>query len=256
MKRRAVILTSALTLAVLGGCSSTTSATTPVASAATMATSPAIGRPGAGGPPSDRGPGMGAGSGTAAPGGTVTAAPPAGTVAAAAWEALMGPDGEYAAAASYQAVIAKFGAVEPYVSIEAMEQNHIQALTRQLSRFGYVPPANPFAGQIAAPADLVTAAQAWAEGERKNVAMYDRLAAAATSDAGLNRVFSNLRRSSLDAHLPLFEAAANEKPWPPSPKVRCNRRRTPEGMPSFEAAAKAGGSLTEPQMAELGFVKH
>lgn len=233
MKRRAVILTSALTLAVLGGCSSTTSATTPVASAATMATSPAIGRPGAGGPPSDRGPGagmgagMGAGSGTAAPGGTVTAAPPAGTVAAAAWEALMGPDGEYAAAASYQAVIAKFGAVEPYVSIEAMEQNHIQALTRQLSRFGYVPPANPFAGQIAAPADLVTAAQAWAEGERKNVAMYDRLAAAVTSDAGLNRVFSNLRRSSLDAHLPLFEAAA-----------------------------KAGGSLTEPQMAELGFVKH
>ena len=199
MKRRAVILTSALTLAVLGGCSSTTSATTPVASAATMATSPAIGRPGAGGPPSDRGPGagmgagMGAGSGTAAPGGTVTAAPPAGTVAAA-WEALMGPDGEYAAAASYQAVIAKFGAVEPYVSIEAMEQNHIQALTRQLSRFGYVPPANPFAGPIAAPADLVTDAQARAEGGRQNVAMYDRLAAAAAGAERLKPARNHLRR--------------------------------------------------------------
>ena len=236
MKRIAVVLTSAVVLGMLGACSSTatTSATTPIASPATAGTSASVGRPGAGGPPSDRSPGsgmgggMGAGSGTvAAPGGAVTAAPPAGTVAAAAWQALMGPDGEYAAAASYQAVIAKFGAVEPYASIEAMEQNHIQALTRQLSRFGYVPPANPYAGQIAAPADLVTAAQAWAEGERKNVAMYDRLAAAATSDAGLNRVFSNLRRSSLDAHLPLFEAAA-----------------------------KAGGSLTEPQMAELGFVKH
>ena len=62
---------------------------------------------------------------------------------------------------------------------------------------------------------------------RKNVALYDRLAAAATGDAGVTRVFTNLRRSSLDAHLPLFEAAV-----------------------------RAGGSLTEPQMAELGFVRH
>ena len=43
----------------------------------------------------------------------------------------------------------------------------------------------------------------------------------------MTRVFTNLRRSSLDAHLPLFEAAV-----------------------------KAGGFLTEPQMAELGFVRH
>ena len=236
MKRAAIVLASAIAVVAIGGCSSTatTTSTTPAATPATASAAPTAGRMGSGGPPSDRGPGNGVGGGMGngngparATSGAVTAAPPAGTVAAAAWEALMSREGEYAAAASYQAVIAKFGDVEPYVSIEAMEQNHIQALTRQLSRFGFVPPANPYAGTIAAPADLVTAAQAWVDGERKNVALYDRLAAAATGDAGVTRVFTNLRRSSLDAHLPLFEAAV-----------------------------KAGGSLTEPQMAELGFVRH
>lgn len=220
MKRAAIVLASAIAVAAIGGCSSTatTTSTTPAATPATASAAPTAGRMGSGGPPSDRGPGNGVGGGMGngngparATSGAVTAAPPAGTVAAAAWEALMSPEGEYAAAASYQAVIAKFGDVEPYVSIEAMEQNHIQALTRQLSRFGFVPPANPYAGTIAAPADLVTAAQAWVDGERKNVALYDRLAAAATGDAGVTRVFTNLRRSSLDAHLPLFEAAEGRR---------------------------------------------
>lgn len=235
MKRAAIVLASATAVAAIGGCSSTatTTSTTPAATPATASAAPTAGRMGSG-PPSDRGPGNGVGGGMGngngparATSGAVTTAPPAGTVAAAAWEALMGPDGEYAAAASYQAVISTFGAVEPYVSIEAMEQNHIQALTRQLGRFGYVPPANPYSGQIAAPADLVSAATAWAEGERKNVALYDRLAAAAAGDAGVTRVFTNLRRSSLEAHLPLFEAAAG-----------------------------AGGTLTEAQMVDLGFMRH
>jgi hypothetical protein len=141
----------------------------------------------------------------------------------------MGPTGEYAAAASYQAVIAAFGPVEPYVSIEAMEQNHISALTRQLARLGVVAPPNPYLGTIAAPADLVAAANAWAEGERKNVALYDGHAHGliTVEGAGVTRVFTNLRRSSLEAHLPLFEAAA-----------------------------KSSGTLTEAQMLELGFMRH
>ena len=46
----------------------------------------------------------------------------------------MGPDGEYAAAASYTAVLDAFGQVEPYATIQAAEQRHIDALTRQLQR--------------------------------------------------------------------------------------------------------------------------
>ena len=95
-------------------------------------------------------------------------------VAAAAWEALMSPDGEYAASASYQAVITAYGPVEPYVSIQAAEERHIDALTRQLQRLGVTVPANPYVGTIPAPKDLTTAAKNWATGEVANVAMYDK----------------------------------------------------------------------------------
>lgn len=134
-------------------------------------------------------------------------APAEGTDEALAWEALTGAEGEYAAAASYQAVIDKFGQVEPYVTILSAEQRHISALTRQLSALGVDVPANPYLGKLTAPADLKSAAKAWAEGEILNVALYDRLLAD-TQSSNLTRVFTNLRRSSQESHLPMFELAA------------------------------------------------
>lgn len=134
-------------------------------------------------------------------------APAAGTDAAVAWNALMGLDGEYAAAASYAAVIDAFGPVEPYVSIKAAEERHIDALIRQLERLGVTVPENPYLGELAAPADLQTAATAWAVGEVANVEMYDELLSQ-TTNANLIKVLTNLRNASLDSHLPLFEAAA------------------------------------------------
>lgn len=124
-----------------------------------------------------------------------------------AWEALMSADGEYAAAASYQAVIDEFGPVEPYTTILAAELRHIDALIRQLENMGATVPDNPYIGEIAAPADLAAAAAAWAEGEILNVEMYDRLIAEADGSS-LVRVLTNLRRSSLESHLPSFELAA------------------------------------------------
>lgn len=126
-----------------------------------------------------------------------------------AWEALMGPEGEYAAAASYLAVLDAYGQVEPYASIYQQELKHIDALVRQLSKYGVTAPANPYVGVIAAPTDLATAAQAWAEGEVHNITMYDNLIAQST-DSRLTSVLENLRSASLNNHLPLFqEAAAN-----------------------------------------------
>jgi len=144
-----------------------------------------------------------------------------GSDAALAWEALMDPEGEYAAAASYQAVIDEFGPVEPFVSIKTGEERHIDALTRQLDRMGVVVPDNPYLGVLQAPEDLQAAAQAWADGEIVNVELYDDLLAQ-TDDANLTRVFTNLRRASLEEHLP-----------------------------AFEAAAASGGTLTEDQLAEF-----
>jgi len=146
--------------------------------------------------------------------------------AALAWEALMGPAGEYAAAANYAAVIDVYGDVQPYVMIKASEEKHISALTRQLERFGVDVPENPYLGTIAAPGDLEAAAKVEAGAEVANVEMYDTLLSQ-TGDTRLTRVFTNLRRASEEAHLPMFEAAAAN-----------------------------GGTLTEEQLAELGHGDH
>jgi hypothetical protein len=121
--------------------------------------------------------------------------------------ALMGPEGEYAAAASYEAVLDMYGQVEPYATIYLAELRHIDALTRQLQKLGEPVPSNPYTGKITAPKDLTTAAEAWAEGEILNVELYDDLIAK-TDNANLLRVLGNLRRASLESHLPAFELAA------------------------------------------------
>jgi hypothetical protein len=121
--------------------------------------------------------------------------------------ALMGPDGEYAAAASYLAVLDKYGSVEPYQTIYQAELRHIDALIRQLERQGEVVPENPYLGKITAPEDLVSAAKAWAEGEVLNVELYDQLISK-TDNESLLKVLGNLRSASLDSHLPAFELAA------------------------------------------------
>jgi len=121
--------------------------------------------------------------------------------------ALMGPDGEYAAAASYLAVLDKYGSVEPYQTIYQAELRHIDALIRQLERLGVEVPDNPYLGQITAPDDLVSAAKAWALGEVLNVELYDQLISK-TGNSNLLKVLGNLRSASLDSHLPAFELAA------------------------------------------------
>jgi hypothetical protein len=124
-------------------------------------------------------------------------------------ETLTGPEGEYAAYASYAAVIEKYGDVEPYLHIMEAEGRHIIALQHQLDKYGIAYPAeNPYLGQIEAPESLLEAAQAWAEGEIANVEMYEQLLSVVEEYSDITRVFLNLQRSSQEAHLPAFESAA------------------------------------------------
>jgi len=124
-------------------------------------------------------------------------------------ETLTGPEGEYAAYASYAAVIEKYGEVEPYLHIMEAEGRHITALQRQLDKYGIAYPAeNPYMGQIEAPESLLEAAQAWAEGEIANVEMYEQLLSVVEEYPDITRVFLNLQRASQEAHLPAFESAA------------------------------------------------
>jgi hypothetical protein len=120
----------------------------------------------------------------------------------------MGPDGEYAAAAAYAAVIERYGQIEPYLTIERAELRHVEALVRQLERLGVSVPSNPWTGTLPAPDSLTEAARAWADGEVANIALYDRLLTQAAGDPALVRVFTNLQRASAESHLPLFRQAA------------------------------------------------
>jgi hypothetical protein len=124
-------------------------------------------------------------------------------------DALLGPEGEYAAYAAYAAVLKTYGEVEPYATIARAELRHIAALERLFTKYDIeIPSENPYLRTIPAPADLETAANAWAEGEIANVALYDRLLSEVADYPDITRVFLNLRSSSQDAHLPAFQHAA------------------------------------------------
>ena len=151
-----------------------------------------------------------------------------------AWDALMGPDGEYAAAALYQAVIDTHVEVEPYVTIKASEDRHIEALKRQLDRFEIEIPENPWTETAIAPTDLQQAAEAWAVGEVANVEMYDELLLK-TDDPNLTRVLENLRRASLESHLPLVEKAAENGGTLDPEEMASVREARGEGAPEARA---------------------
>ncbi len=154
-----------------------------------------------GGPPANRG--------TGAAATTATTTQISDQAKVAILDALTGPEGEYAAYAMYDAVIAKYGNVEPYVSIRRAEANHIAALQRLLDMYGVdYPKENPYVGKVSAPDSLEQAAKAWAEGEIANVEMYDRLLPLVADYPNITAVFENLRSASLNQHLPIFQAAA------------------------------------------------
>ena len=122
--------------------------------------------------------------------------------------ALAGPEGEYAARAEYAAILAKFGAgVQPYANIYEAEVKHIAALQQQCQKFGVPVPADPYLGNVTAPATLLEAAELGVVAETLNVAMYDDFLTKVTNYPSLVQVFTNLRAASLNNHLPAFEAA-------------------------------------------------
>ncbi len=129
--------------------------------------------------------------------------------------ALAGPQGEYAARAEYAAILAVPGweNVQPYANIYQAEVKHVAAFEQQCLKFGVPIPADPYMGNITAPATLLEAAEAGVAAELANIAMYDGdatnpgLLDEVTAYPSLVHVFTNLRDASLNNHLPAFEAA-------------------------------------------------
>jgi len=139
-------------------------------------------------------------------GGGTTALDPA--AKAALLTTLAGPDGEYAARATYAAILAKFGAgVQPYANIYQAEVKHIAALQQQCVKYGVPIPPDTYLGNVTAPETLLEAAQTGVVAEILNVVMYDEELVTVQKYPSLVQVFTNLRTASLDNHLPAFEAA-------------------------------------------------
>jgi hypothetical protein len=113
-------------------------------------------------------------------------------------------DDEYKARATYQAVVDKFGPVLPFANIIQSEQRHINALLSLFAERGFPIIADLYAEGLAVPASIEEACRAAVEAEIENVALYDRLMAAAAGDDEVLWVFRSLRRASAECHLAAF----------------------------------------------------
>ena len=118
-------------------------------------------------------------------------------------EALMD---EYKARDSYRKVLDDLGPVRPFVNIVEAEQTHIDMLRPLYERHGIPLPAEPDPARIQVPAPLLEACRAGVAAKMENVAMYDRLIAAADA-AGTEdviEVLKLLQAASREHHLPAF----------------------------------------------------
>lgn len=124
-------------------------------------------------------------------------------------EALLGPEGEYAAYATYAAILDEYGNVNPFANIMASEARHIDALKEILDQYEVSYPAdNPYLGTIQAPESLAAAAQAGVDAEIANVALYEGQLEAVADYPDIVKVFVNLQAASQEQHLPAFQRAA------------------------------------------------
>jgi len=123
-------------------------------------------------------------------------------------EALrMALDDEYKAWSVYDQVIADFGAVRPFTSIQSAEEKHIAALVTLFDRYGLTVPANEWPGNVPSFDTLTEACEAGVQAEIENAALYDQLFSM-VDNPDIIRVFTSLQQASLTKHLPAFERCA------------------------------------------------
>lgn len=113
-------------------------------------------------------------------------------------------DDEYRAWATYDQVIADFGAVRPFVHIRDAEARHAAALAALFERYRLPLPGNPWPGRVERYPSVQAACKAGVVGEIDNGAMYERLLAA-TQRPDIVAVLRRLQQASQQRHLPAFE---------------------------------------------------
>jgi hypothetical protein len=152
------------------------------------------------GGPGGRG-GNGQGIGTTAPGTGMALSPLSAVEKDALNKAILE---EYGALNLYKSVIAKFGNVAPFSQIVKAEQQHINALVNQATKYGVSVPANPGLANAPSFSTLSDACKAGAAAEIADAALYDQIKPA-VAHTDILKVFDNLQSASLNSHLPAFQ---------------------------------------------------
>lgn len=137
-----------------------------------------------------------------------------GSLSAEEVEALqMALDDEYKAWSVYDQVIADFGPIWPFASIQQAEENHIAALIRLFDRYGLEVPQNSWPGNVPAYETVAEACAAGVQAEIDNADLYAQIFQN-VDNPDIVQVFTNLQQASLTKHLPAFEQCAGQEPIP------------------------------------------
>lgn len=108
---------------------------------------------------------------------------------------------EYRAKAMYEAVVARYGQVTPFINLINAEQNHIDMLTNLMTSKGIL--VAPVIQPAQAPDTLEQALQAGAEAEVANIALYEKMLAQDNVPQDVQALFTRLMGASRQ-HLRAF----------------------------------------------------
>lgn len=112
---------------------------------------------------------------------------------------------EYQARAFYEYMIEQFGAESPFVEIAASEAKHAQALLRQADKYGVAYPVyDSSIYEFPVLSTVEEAYQAGVDAEVADAELYDLLFTF-TTHSDLIRVYTNLKKASLENHLVTFQ---------------------------------------------------
>lgn len=118
---------------------------------------------------------------------------------------------ERRAHATYEAVVAKFGEARPFSNIVGAERRHESFLMPLFEKYKVPIPANEFVKEkVLVPGTLSEACRQAVEGEKANIAMYERFLVFA-QEPDIRQTFSYLRDASNNNHLPAFERCSVRK---------------------------------------------
>lgn len=135
----------------------------------------------------------------------VTTTRPATTALTAALDEAATLEG--ASLATYQAVVARLGAIAPFTNVAGSEEQHLAAVQSIASHYGLTVPTSGFRAP-AVPSTRTAACQLGVTTERHVISSYDGLIGDVSAYPDVVQVFTTLQHAAEDSHLPAFEHCA------------------------------------------------